>query len=82
VRHQIGHPTWELGLSNLGIDSKLRSSDSLGMRVRDVCHGSLVPKRALVIQQKAQRPLQLEITDQTPCSAAGSMSDEATAPAR
>jgi hypothetical protein len=35
------------------------------VRVRDVCHGSLVAKRAIVIQQKTQRPVQFEITEQT-----------------
>jgi site-specific recombinase XerC len=35
------------------------------LRVRDVCHGNVVAKRAIVIQQKTQRPVQFEITEQT-----------------
>jgi integrase len=65
VRLQIGHRTRELALFNLAIDSKLRSCDLVALRVRDVCHGSLVAKRAIVIQQKTQRPVQFEITEQT-----------------
>jgi integrase len=65
VRLQIGHRTRELGLFNLAIDSKLRSCDLVTLRVRDVCHGSVAAKRAIVIQQKTQRPVQFEITEQT-----------------
>jgi hypothetical protein len=65
VRLQIGHRTRELALFNLAIDSKLRSCDLVALPVRDVCHGSLAAKRAIVIQQKTQRPVQLEITEQT-----------------
>jgi integrase len=65
VRLQIGKRTRELALFNLAIDSKLRSCDLMKLRVRDVCHGSLMAKRAIVIQQKTQRPVQFEITEQT-----------------
>jgi hypothetical protein len=65
VRLQIGHRTRELALFNLAIDRKLRSCDLVALRVRDVCHGRLVAKRAIVIQQKMQRPVQFEITEQT-----------------
>src|SRR6185369_10740894 len=65
VRLQIGHRTRELALFNLAIDSKLRSCDLVTLRVRDVCHGSLVAKRTIVIQQKTHRPVQFEITEQT-----------------
>jgi integrase len=65
VRLQIGHRTRGLALFNLAIDSKLRSCDLVALRVRDVCHASLVAKRAIVIQQKTQRPVQFEITEQT-----------------
>ena len=65
VRLQIGHRTRELALFNLAIDSKLRSCDLVALRVRDVCHGSRVAKRAIVIQQKTQRRVQFEITEQT-----------------
>jgi hypothetical protein len=65
VRLQIGHRTRELALFNLAIDSKLRSCDLVKLRVRDVCHGSLVAARVMVMQQKTQRPVQFEITEQT-----------------
>jgi integrase len=35
------------------------------LRVRDVCHGSVIAARAVVMQQKTQRPVQVEITEQT-----------------
>jgi hypothetical protein len=65
VRLQIGERTRELALFNLAIDSKLRSCDLVKLRVRDVCHGSLLAARAMVMQQKTQRLVQFEITEQT-----------------
>jgi integrase len=65
VRLQIGHRTRELALFNLAIDSKLRSCDLLRLRVRDVCHGSVVASRTIVMQQQTHRPVQFEITEQT-----------------
>ena len=65
VRLQIGSRIRELVLFNLAIDSKLRSCDLVKLRVRDVCHGSVVAARAMVMQQKTQRPVQFEITEQT-----------------
>jgi integrase len=65
VRLQIQNRTRELALFNLAIDSKLRSCDLVKLRVRDVCYGSVVATRALVMQQKTQRPVQFEITEQT-----------------
>lgn len=50
---------------NFAIDSKLRSCDLVKLRVRDVCHGDLVAAPAIVMQQKIQRPVQFEITEQT-----------------
>jgi integrase len=52
----------ELALFNLGIDSKLRGCDLVGLKVRDVCHGDQVATRATVLQRKTQRPVQFEIT--------------------
>ena len=52
----------ELALFNLGIDSKLRGCDLVGLKVRDVCHGDQVAARAIVVQRKTQRPVQFEIT--------------------
>jgi integrase len=65
VRLQIGCRTRELALFNLAVDSKLRSSDLVRLRVRDVCHGNAVASRTIVMQQKTQRPVQFELTEQT-----------------
>ena len=50
---------------NLAIESKLRACDLLKLKVRDVTHGSAVASRAIVLQQKTQRPVQFEITEPT-----------------
>ena len=55
----------DLVLSNLAIDSRLRSCDLVKLRVKDVTHGGSVAKRAMVMQQKTQRPVQFEITGHT-----------------
>lgn len=65
VRLQIAEETRDLALFNLAIDSKLRACDLTKLRVRDVAHGELVLSLAIVMQQKTQRPVQFEITEQT-----------------
>jgi len=50
---------------NLAIDSKLRACDLVKLKVRDISHGEHIASRATVMQQKTQRPVQFEITDQT-----------------
>jgi site-specific recombinase XerC len=65
IRLQMQGRTRELALFNLGIDSKLRACDLVKLRVRDVCHGDHVASRAMVLQQKTQRPVQFEITPPT-----------------
>jgi integrase len=62
VRLQMENRVRELALFNLGLDSKLRGCDLVSLRVRDVCHGEQVAQRAIVMQQKTQRPVQFEIT--------------------
>ena len=62
VRLQMEDRVRELALFNLGIDSKLRGCDLVGLKVRDVCHGDQVATRAIVVQHKTQRPVQFEIT--------------------
>lgn len=44
---------------------KLRGCDLVSLRVRDVCHGSQVAHRAIVMQRKTHRPVQFEITPTT-----------------
>ena len=65
VRLQIAERTRDLALFDLAIDSKLRACDLTKLRVRDVAHGEHVSSRAMVMQQKTQRPVQFEITEQT-----------------
>ena len=62
VRLQLQCRTRDLALFDLGIDSKLRACDLVRLRVRDVCQGDHPSSRAIVLQQKTQRPVQFEIT--------------------
>jgi site-specific recombinase XerD len=63
IRLQLGARTRDLAMFNLAIYSKLRACGLT--RVRDVCLGSSVAPRATDMQQKTQRPVQFEITEQT-----------------
>ena len=65
VRLQMQKRTKDLALFNLRFDSKLRGCDLSGLRVRDVCHGSQVANRAMVMQHKTRRPVQFELTPVT-----------------
>jgi len=57
IRLQMQGRLRDLALFDLGIDSKLRACDLVKLRVRDVCHGDRVAARAMVLQQKTQRPV-------------------------
>jgi integrase len=65
VRLELGDRRRELALFNLAIDSKLRGCDLVKLKVRDVAHGDHIMTRAIVMQQKTQRPVQFEITEPT-----------------
>ncbi|MDH5571274.1 MAG: integrase, partial [Gammaproteobacteria bacterium] len=65
IRLQLSNQIRDLALFNLAIDSKLRSCDLVKLRVRDIAHGTQIAKRAMIIQQKTQQPVQFEITEQT-----------------
>jgi integrase len=65
IRLQMDNRIRELALFDLAIDSKLRACDLVRLRVRDVAHGERIAARAIVMQQKTQRPVQFEITEQT-----------------
>jgi integrase len=65
IRLEVANKIRDLALFNLAIDSKLRSCDLVKLRVSDVAHGIHILKRAMVMQQKTQRPVQFEITDKT-----------------
>ena len=65
IRLQMAKNTRELALFNLAIDSKLRGCDLVKLKVCDVAQGGRVSSRAIIMQQKTQRPVQFEITEQT-----------------
>ncbi len=65
IRLQIDQRHRDLALFNLAIDSKLRACDLLKLRVSDVSNGGRVGSRAMIMQQKTQRPVQFEITART-----------------
>lgn len=55
----------DLALFNLAIDSKLRASDLLSIRVSDVSTDGRANTRATVSQQKTKQPVRFEITPRT-----------------
>ncbi|PRX32795.1 hypothetical protein B0G75_10321 [Paraburkholderia sp. BL18I3N2] len=65
IRLQLWARVRDLAMCNLAIDSKLRACDRTKLRFCDVCHGPHVASRATVMQQKTQRPVRFEITEQT-----------------
>ena len=65
TRLQLGKRVRDLALFNLAIDSKLRGCDLVKLKVRDISLGSNIVKRAIILQQKTQQPVQFEITEQT-----------------
>ena len=62
IQLQNAHQARDLAMFNLAIDSKLRGCDLVNLRVRDITHGNQILARAMVVQQKTQRPVQFEIT--------------------
>ena len=65
IRLQLANHLRDLALFDLAIDSKLRACDLVKLRLRDIAHGSHIEKRAIIMQQKTQQPVQFEITEQT-----------------
>ena len=55
----------DLAMFNLAIDSKLRGSDLVALRVEDVAPNGYALPRATVRQQKTGRPVRFELTEQT-----------------
>lgn len=50
-------------LFDLAVDSKLRGCDLVKVRIGDLVSGGRVRPRAMVIQQKARRPVQFELLE-------------------
>ena len=65
IRLQMDNRLRDLALFNLAIDSKLKGCDLVKLRLSDIAHGGQIARRAIVLQQKTQRPDQFELTDQT-----------------
>ena len=65
IRLEMSGTTCNLALFNLAIDSKLRASDLVRLRVEDMSSGGPAKERGVVIQQKTKRPVHLEITEVT-----------------
>jgi len=64
VRLQIERRLRDLALFDIALDSKLRGCDVVALRLPDVLVGGSVRRRAIVIQQKTNRPVQFEIAEQ------------------
>jgi len=65
IRLQLADNKRDLALFNLAIDSKLRGSDLVKIKLSDVSNSGVVTSRAMVMQQKTGRPVQFEITEST-----------------
>ena len=65
VRLEITRSWRNLVIFNLAIDSKLRASDLVKLRLDDICSGAKVRHRATIVQTKTGRPVQFEITEQS-----------------
>lgn len=65
VRLQLADNMRDLALFNLAIDSKLRGSDLITLKVSDISNSGVVSPRAMVMQQKTDQPVQFEITEGT-----------------
>jgi site-specific recombinase XerD len=64
MRLLLSGRTRDLALFDLAIDSKLRASNLVKLRIRDIAHGQRISSRATVMQQKTKRPVQFEITEE------------------
>jgi hypothetical protein len=52
VRLEISASARDLALFNLAIDSKLRASDLVRLKIEDICSGNLVRDRAVVLNSR------------------------------
>jgi integrase len=53
---------------DLAIDSKLRGSDIVKIKIGDLVSGGRIRSRAIVVQQKTGRPVQFELLEPARCS--------------
>jgi len=64
VRLQIERRFRDLALFDITLDSKLRGCDVVSLRLSDILVSGSVRRRAIVVQQKTNRPVQFEIAEQ------------------
>src|ERR1700726_1064344 len=62
---QIEGRTRDLAMFNVAIDSKLRDSDVVALKVEDVAPSGYAVDRATVRQKKTGQPVRFELTEQT-----------------
>ena len=62
---QLAENSRDLALFNLAIDSKLRGSDLVKIRVSDISNSGVIAPRVMILQQKTNQPVQFEITEGT-----------------
>ncbi len=55
----------DLAMFDLAVDSKLRGCDLVQLRIGQLVINAAARHRATIIQQKTQKPVQFELTDQT-----------------
>lgn len=65
IRLEMEKDYRDIALFNLGLDSKLRACDLVKIKVSDISNNGRVSKRAIVMQQKTNKPVQFEITRPT-----------------
>ena len=67
IRHRLQNEgrRRDLAMFNLAIDSKLRASDLLKIRVSDVARDGRAQSRAIITQKKTGQPVRFEITGRT-----------------
>lgn len=70
IRLQVALKARDLALFDLALDSKLRGCDLVALRVSDLVSASGVRSRVMILQRKTGRPVQFEVTEQTPRSIA------------
>nr|WP_321249668.1 tyrosine-type recombinase/integrase [uncultured Ruegeria sp.] len=65
ARLELANKLRDLALFNLAIDSKLRGCDLVCLRINDLAIGNSVRDRVSVVQSKAAKPVQFEVTENT-----------------
>lgn len=71
TRLQVSSSKRDLALFNLVTDSKLRGCDLVALTVGDVALSGIVRDRAVIVQRKTGRPVQLDIPEQQTQAAVG-----------